>query len=664
MSKRDSPAALLERADGLYTAGRQPEAERVLHRVVSLHPSLPGAYGRLAELTGELAHLRAAADVAPTDSRDTVLAAYALNRVGASSEALVYWRRAARLEPANAPLQNELGATARDAGAFAESLAAYRAAIAASPTNAVAYNNLAIDLKDMGDVVGARRAHGAALRASPNFSPMVHLNLLHLDLDMASWRHWPLYAWRAARQPPAGAEAEWPWSRLEARAYLSGSAALLNAAAAAEAAAVESHAAAKWEGCGRCRKRPPPLAPPGARAPLRVALLSDLDQDPSARLLARALPLLGAATRRGGRPVDAPQIEPLLLSTTAGDGSAALRQIRRGVRTVDLPPAPPAPPPSIAAQQPPPPLCEAQRVLSRERPHIILEAMSYLPQNQLVLLARKCAAAPVHASWLRNFHGSMEASFIQYAVADRIVLPPLEARGWAEAPLLMPHAHLVSSGLPADAAAAAAAAEGASSAAAAQKWPPADWPPLAATRLACSLNRLDKLDPSLLDLWRGALLRAGGVPLWLATGAGTLADGTIAHAHRALRAEALARGVAPRRLLFAARAPTAGDHLRRLPACDVALDALRWGAHATALDALGASVGVLTARGGHVASRTAASLVDALGAPATATASLRAYADAFAALLRRVDGPPAAALRAANRGRRARRPPVGIEATL
>ena len=203
MSKQPSPAALLERADGLYTAGRQPEAERVLHRVVSLHPSLPGAYGRLAELTGELAHLRAAADVAPTDSRDTVLAAYALNRVGAPSEALVYWRRAARLEPANAPLQNELGATARDAGAFAESLAAYRAAIAASPTNAVAYNNLAIDLKDMGDVVGARRAHGAALRASPNFSPMVHLNLLHLDLDMASWRHWPLYAWRAARRPPA-----------------------------------------------------------------------------------------------------------------------------------------------------------------------------------------------------------------------------------------------------------------------------------------------------------------------------------------------------------------------------------------------------------------------------------------------------------------------------
>ena len=402
---------------------------------------------------------------------------------------------------------------------------------------------------------------------------------------------------------------------------------------------MEAHAAAKWGGLRLLPQTPAALAPPGARAPLRVALLSDLDQDPSARLLARALPLLGAATRRGGRPVDAPQIEPLPFSTTAGDGSAALRQIRRGVRTVDLPPAPPAPPPSIAAQQPPPPLCEAQRVLARERPHIILEAMSYLPQNQLVLLARKCAAAPVHASWLRNFHGSMEASFIQYAVADRIVLPPLEARGWAEAPLLMPHAHLISSGLPptlppppppprAPPLSTAAMAA-------------ADWLPLAATRLACSLNRSTS-STFLLDLWRGALLRAGGVPLWLATGAGPRGWNHRARAPRATR-RGLARGVAPRRLLFAARAPTAATTSVGCPR-DVALDALRWGAHATALDALDASVGVLTARGGHVASRTAASLVDAWRAR-DGDRRPAGYADAFVALLRRVDGPPAAALK-------------------
>ena len=87
-------AVVRPRCSSAPTASTPPagsrKRERVLHRVASLHPSLPGAYGRLAELTGELAHLRAAADVAPTDARDAVLAAYALNRVGAPSEALVY----------------------------------------------------------------------------------------------------------------------------------------------------------------------------------------------------------------------------------------------------------------------------------------------------------------------------------------------------------------------------------------------------------------------------------------------------------------------------------------------------------------------------------------------------------------------------------------------
>ena len=447
---------------------------------------------------------------------------------------------------------------------------------------------------------------------------------------MASWRHWPLYAWRAARRPPAGAEAEWPWSRMEARAYLSGS-----------AGAAKCGGGGRGGGGGGSRRRqvgglrPLPQTPAAARAARRAraaacrAALRPRPRPVGAPPRARA-PLLGAATRRGGRPVDAPQIEPLLLSTTAGDGSAALRQIRRGVRTVDLPPAPPAPPPSIAAQQPPPPLCEAQRVLARAAAHYPRgdELPTAEPAGTTRAEVRGGAGARVVAAQLPRLDGGE--------------LHPVRRRRPHRAPAV------------------GGARLGRGAALDAARSPRQLGPSrrrcrrrrrrrgrlllrrrtkVAARRLAAARGDASRVQPQsarqarpfLLDLWRGALLRAGGVPLWLATGAGTLADGTIAHAHRALRAEALARGVAPRRLLFAARAPTSGDHLRRLPACDVALDALRWGAHATALDALGASVGVLTARGGHVASRTATSLVDALGAPATATASLRAYADAFAA---------------------------------
>ena len=49
----------------------------------------------------------------------------------------------------------------------------------------------------------------------------------------------------------------------------------------------------------------------------------------------------------------------------------------------------------------------------------------------------------MHTSWLRNFHGSMAAPFVQYAVVDRMVLLPREARAWQEAPVWLPHSHLV-----------------------------------------------------------------------------------------------------------------------------------------------------------------------------------------------------------------------------
>ena len=83
------------------------------------------------------------------------------------------------------------------------------------------------------------------------------------------------------------------------------------------------------------------------------------------------------------------------------------------------------------------------------------------------------------------------------------------------------------------------------------------------------------------------------------------------------------------------------------------------------LDALAAGVGLLSVRGPHLASRAGATLLSALGVPALATHSLRAYSDALAALLAR--GAPAlvpAPLRA-RRSRTARRArPSRIEVSL
>jgi hypothetical protein len=168
---------------------------------------------------------------------------------------------------------------------------------------------------------------------------------------------------------------------------------------------------------------------------------------------------------------------------------------------------------------------------------VLLEGMGYLPGQQLALLARPCTRAPVQTSWLRNFQGSMEASFVNYGMADARALPPKTARLSAERATLLPHQLLVNShayhirqsqarestlhssqlvspsSSPRQRRSALRTARGSS---ASDGFTPA----LTTARpLLCSLNRVNKLDPTVFDSWASALLRAR-VPLWVATGAG------------------------------------------------------------------------------------------------------------------------------------------------
>ena len=54
-------------------------------------------------------------------------------------------------------------------------------------------------------------------------------------------------------------------------------------------------------------------------------------------------------------------------------------------------------------------------------------------------------SSQVQTSWLRNFHGSMELSFVNYGLADARALPPGTARLSAERATLMPQQLLVNS---------------------------------------------------------------------------------------------------------------------------------------------------------------------------------------------------------------------------
>jgi protein O-GlcNAc transferase len=97
-------------------------------------------------------------------------------------------------------------------------------------------------------------------------------------------------------------------------------------------------------------------------------------------------------------------------------------------------------------------------------------------------------------------------------------------------------------------------------------------------------------------------------------------------AARNLQREALARGVAPTRLVFARHLPHAG-HLARQRCADLLLDTLPYNAHTTASDALWAGLPVLSCPGETFAGRVGASLLNAIGLPELVASSAARYED-------------------------------------
>jgi predicted O-linked N-acetylglucosamine transferase (SPINDLY family) len=120
----------------------------------------------------------------------------------------------------------------------------------------------------------------------------------------------------------------------------------------------------------------------------------------------------------------------------------------------------------------------------------------------------------------------------------------------------------------------------------------------------------------MFDIWMRLLRQVDNSVLWL------LQDNVTVV--RNLSREAVARGVAPERLVFARRCPPA-DHLARQRLADLFLDTLPYNAHTTCSDALWAGVPVLTVPGGCFAGRVAASLLSALGVPELIARSLEDY---------------------------------------
>lgn len=134
----------------------------------------------------------------------------------------------------------------------------------------------------------------------------------------------------------------------------------------------------------------------------------------------------------------------------------------------------------------------------------------------------------------------------------------------------------------------------------------------------CNFNQLYKMDPRALEMWVNILKKVPNSVLWLLS--------FPAAGEPNVHKYAQSLGLPPGRIIFSSIA-CKEEHVRRGQLADVCLDTPLCNGHTTAMDVLWAGTPVVTLPGETLASRVAASQLNALGCPELIAISKRQYED-------------------------------------
>jgi protein O-GlcNAc transferase len=229
---------------------------------------------------------------------------------------------------------------------------------------------------------------------------------------------------------------------------------------------------------------------------------------------------------------------------------------------------------------------------------LLIDLKGFTQYSRTSIFARR--PAPIQINYL-GYPGTMGAPYIDYIVADRIVIPEDQRKFYAEKIAYLPNSYQVND---------------AKRSIADKEYTSAELGLPLMGFVFCCFNNNYKITPTVFDCWMRMLKQVEGSVLWL------LEDNSKAANN--LRKEAAVRGVNAERLIFAQRMPLS-DHLARHRLADLFLDTLPCNAHTTASDALWAGLPVLIFLGETFAGRVAASLLNAVGLPELITTTIEAY---------------------------------------
>jgi predicted O-linked N-acetylglucosamine transferase (SPINDLY family) len=215
---------------------------------------------------------------------------------------------------------------------------------------------------------------------------------------------------------------------------------------------------------------------------------------------------------------------------------------------------------------------------------ILVDMSGFTASSRLGVFALR--PAPIQVLWLA-YPSTTGADYIDYVVGDPVLTPLEHAADFSEKIAQLPVCYEPTDELREHPATSTRAESGL---------------PEDAFVYAC-FNQSYKITEPVFARWCRILQQVPGSVLWLLV--------PQAHFQEALREQAVARGLAPERVIFAPFVkPT--EHLARLPLADLFLDTFPYGAHTTCSDALWMGLPVLTQVGRSFSARVAASLLAAV----------------------------------------------------
>jgi protein O-GlcNAc transferase len=588
--------ALNHRGLARRTLGRPADALADYDRALSFKPDFIDAmYNRgvalldLERAADALAMFDAVADAYQGNAELWNNRGVALWNLKRPDEALASYERALALEHGFAEAWGNRGLALRDVGRLEEARASFETVLTLEPGNAVAMNSHGNVLRDMKKFNEAIQSYSAAIQARPAYAEA---------LINRGYTHWALKQYDVGMADVELAltfEPDYPYGRgevMHARMYaadwhdFADRKSELEELVHAGKRAIQpfdfqaiAESPAGSQACSRIWARdkypqmPTRLHDPAARKGKEKVCIGYVSGE--FRQQATAILMAGLYERH-----DREKFEIVALDSGSNDQSPMRNRLELAFdRWIGIT--------GLSDEQ-------AADVVRGAQIDILVNLNGFFGEARMGVFARR--PAPIQVNYL-GFPATLAAPYIDYIIADKVVIPEDDQRFYDELVVYLPGCYQANDD---------------------KGRPMAEMPARTDAGLPqdgfvfCNFNSAYKLTPETFNSWMRVLKQVDGSVLWILESAAPFAAN--------LQREAEARGVAPDRLVFAPDLPT-DRHLARLKLADLFLDGLPYNAHTTASDALWAGVPLITRKGTTFPGRVAASLLEAVGLPELVTGS-------------------------------------------